>query len=74
MLGKLSDTKFTFNKKLCLWSLEMHEPLTIAFTAPLLSRAPWKIARHPFLANWEHVLFNVQRQNTRVVRDHMLKF
>ena len=74
MLGKLSDTKFTFKTKSCLWDLDMHESLTIAFVAPLLSRFPWKVARHPFLVKWEHELFKMQRQNTRVVRDHMLKF
>ena len=52
----------------------MHEPLTIAFVAPLLSRAPWKLARHPFLVKWEGALFDMQYKSTSDVRDHMHKF
>ena len=74
MLRKLSDTKFTFKSHSCLWSIDIHEPLTIVFVAPLLSRAPWKLAKHPFLVKWESTLFDMQHKYTRDVRDQMRKF
>ena len=39
-LGKIVDTMFTLKAGLCVWSLSMLEPLTVAFVAPLLHRAP----------------------------------
>ena len=38
-LGKIADTMFTLKAGLCVWSLSMLEPLTVAFVAPLLPRA-----------------------------------
>lgn len=52
----------------------MHEILTIAFVAPSLSRAPWKLAWHPFLAKWEGELYEMQFKSTCHVWDHVRKF
>ena len=52
----------------------MHESLNITFVAPLLSRVPWKLARHLFLVKWEGALFDLQYKITSDVRDHIRNF
>ena len=73
-LSRIADTRFTFARKSCLWNKDLHEPLTIAFVAPLLSSAPWKLSRLPSLAEWERRLLNMRHTNTEDVRDYMREF
>ena len=73
-LSRIADTRFTFARKSCLWNKDLHEPLTIAFVAPLLSSAPWKLSRLPSLAEWERRLLNMRHTDTEVVRDYMREF
>ena len=74
MLGKVADSMFTFKAGSSLWHADMHEPLTIAFVSPLLSRKPWKASRLPSMAKWEHELHNLPRKDCQGIRSHMRKF
>ena len=74
MLSKAADSVFEFKTMSSVWRKDMHEKLTIAFVAPLLSRAPWKVSRSPFMARWTDKLCEMQFKNSAVVRDHMRKF
>ena len=44
MLSRIADKCFIFKRNSCLWNKDLHKPLTIAFIAPLLSSAPWKLS------------------------------
>ena len=52
----------------------MLEPLTVAFVAPVLPRAPWKAGRLPSMVELESEMRRVQWEDKWSVRDHMRKF
>ena len=58
-MGKIADTMFTLKAGSVVWDSSMLEPLTIAFVAPLLSRAPWKAGRLPNMVRWEREMCSV---------------
>ena len=74
MLSRIAVTQFTFVQKSCLWSKEIHEPLTTAFLVPLLSSAPWKLSQHNRMVELQRQLFKIQHSNTQDERSHMRKF
>ena len=52
-LGKLGDSMFTFAAGSTIWPLDMFEPLTVCFIAPLLHSKPFKASRLSRVAKWE---------------------
>ena len=62
-LGKIADTMFILKAGLYVWSSSMLEPLTVAFVAPLLHRAPWKAGRLPSMTEWESEMRRAQLED-----------
>ena len=60
MLGKVTDSVFSFKSGSCVWLTEMCESLTIVFIKFLLFRSPFKVGRSPGVGIWEYIMFTMQ--------------
>ena len=61
LLYKLSDFVFHIQPGSRFWPSDMHEPLFVGISLPLLSRFPWSLRGTPLLVGLERQLCEVQR-------------
>lgn len=73
-LGKLSDIYWTIPANTPLWPKNMHEPLTLAFAAPILSRKPWSIKRSKWLVDCGESLPRMFHGSKRDGGNYLRKF
>ncbi len=59
MFYKFSDCVLKFPAGSCHWPSDMHEPLFVGISFPLLSRNPWTLRRTPLLVGLERILQQV---------------
>jgi hypothetical protein len=64
MLYKLSDVVLKFPTGSRHWPSDMHEPLFIGISLPLLTRSPWTLRRMPLLVGLERELQQVLREES----------
>jgi hypothetical protein len=61
LLYKLSDFVFHLQPGSLWWPSDMHEPLFVGISLPLLSRYPWTLRGTPLLVGLDRQLREVQR-------------
>ena len=69
LLYKLSDFVFHVKPGSRFWSSDMHEPLFIGISLPLLNRYPWSLRGTPLLVGLERQLCEVQGKGQGDGRD-----
>ena len=73
-LMKCSDFVITIPAGCSLWSIKMHEPLTIAFVSPLCNRSPWRMGRTEWLAERETEMRRVLSSDPSAAGDCVRQF
>ncbi len=73
MLYKVSDIVVKLPAGSRHWPSNMHEPLFIGISLPLLTRKPWTLRRTPLLVGLEWELHQVLRSGEEDGRDLLCK-